>query len=422
VLISGPAAPLAAALADPDRRWQWQDSKAARARLRQLELPVPRLDAAHVDDLGLLAYLDDPTRTAPPSPGDPERMDAGQRAAALAAALTAIRPRVAAQWSVYRDLDLPLVPVLEEMEATGVKLDPAPLAELSRELEKRCFACQEEVFTLAGERFNLNSPQQLAEVLFVKLALPAPARRGKTKSFSTAQDVLEDLSEHAVVKPILDYRQLAKLKSTYVDALPPLIRPATGRLHTTFVIAGSATGRLASTNPNLQNIPIRTELGREIRAAFVPDPGNVLVSADYSQIELRLLAHLSGDPLLREAYRRNEDIHSLTAAEVFGVPPLLISDEHRRRAKAVNFGIVYGLSAFGLARQLAIPQAEAAKFIKRYFERYDGVQEYIQRMLGDARKQGSVRTMFGRVRPIPNLDARNPTLRGFAERTAVNTP
>ena len=424
---------LGAALGNAAQAWVFADAKAVRSRLRAAAQPVPGLDPELISDLSLLAYLDDPTaasftldavlrRVTPDSAV--ARGDAGQAAAAALAAAPVLRQRMAAsgQQGIYAEFDLPLIPVLEAMESAGVRLDPAPLAELSRALERRCMQRQEEVFALAGARFNLNSPQQLAEILFTKLALPAPARRGKTKSLSTAQDVLEELTEYPVIPPILEYRQLAKLKSTYVDALPPLLRPETGRLHTNFVITGSATGRLASTNPNLQNIPIRTELGREIRAAFVPDPGNVLVSADYSQIELRLLAHFSGDPLLREAYRRNEDIHSLTAAEVFGVPPLLISDEHRRRAKAVNFGIVYGLSAFGLARQLAIPQAEAARFIKRYFERYAGVQKYIQRMLADARKQGSVRTMFGRVRPIPNLDARNPTLRGFAERTAVNTP
>jgi len=424
---------LRAALGDPGQAWVFADAKALRARLRGAELPLPAFDSERISDLSLLAYLDDPTassfgleailrRLDPAAPA--QFGDAGQAAAAALAAAPRLRQRVAVsgQQSVYADLDFPLIPVLEAMEATGVRLDPAPLALLSRALERRCMDRQEEVFTLAGARFNLNSPQQLADILFTKMGLPAPARRGKTKSLSTAQDVLEELTEHPVIPPILEYRQLAKLKSTYVDALPPLLRPATGRLHTNFVITGSATGRLASTNPNLQNIPIRTELGREIRAAFVPDPGHVLVSADYSQIELRLLAHLSGDPLLLDAYRRNEDIHRLTAAEVFGVPPLLISDEHRRRAKAVNFGIVYGLSAFGLARQLSIPQAEAAKFIKRYFERYAGVQDYIQRTLAEARREARVRTLFGRVRPIPNLDARNPTLRGFAERTAINTP
>jgi len=408
-------APLRAALADPARHWQWNDSKEIGARLQRLGLSRPALAADTIDDVGLLAYLDDPTRPAQ------ALADSG----AIAVAAPGLRARIEAsgQFSVYRDLDLALVEVIETMEESGVRLDPAPLAALSIELERRCLECQEQVFTLAGTSFNLNSPQQLAEVLFTKMGLPAPAPRGKSKGLSTAMDVLEDLAaDHAVVRPVLEYRQLSKLKSTYVDALPPLLRPSTGRLHTTFTIAGSATGRLASSNPNLQNIPIRTELGREIRAAFVPDPGYVLLAADYSQIELRLLAHFSQDPLLLDAYRTGGDIHRLTAAEVFGVPPLMIEDEHRRRAKAVNFGIVYGLSAFGLARQLGIPQAEAARFIKRYFERYAGVKQYIAQGLEAARKTGRVTTLLGRVRPIPNLDARNPTLRGFAERTAINTP
>lgn len=413
---------LAGALGDPQRHWQWLDSKLARARLQELGLPRPELSARRVDDVTLLAYLDDPTRGSfsfTPAPAT-----AAAEAAAVAGVAAALRQRMVAsgQARVYAELDLPLVEVLEAMESTGVRLDPSPLAALSLELERRALACQELVFEHAGTRFNLNSPTQLADVLFTQMGLPAPARRGKTKTPSTAVDVLEELTEHPVIPPILEYRQLTKLKNTYVDALPPLLRSSTGRLHTTYVIAGSATGRLASVNPNLQNIPIRSELGRQIRAAFVADPGYLLLSADYSQIELRLLAHFSQDALLLQAYREDADIHRLTAAEVFGVPPLLISDEHRRRAKAVNFGIVYGLSAFGLARQLGIPQKEAAQFIERYFERYAGVKQYIATMLEQARREGRVQTMFGRVRPIPNLDSRNPTLRGFAERTAINTP
>ena len=210
--------------------------------------------------------------------------------------------------------------------------------------------------------------------------------------------------------------------STYVDALPALIHGDTGRLHTTFDPTGTATGRLSSANPNLQNIPIRTELGRDIRAAFTAEAGHVLLTADYSQIELRLLAHFSGDALLVEAYRRGDDIHTLTAAQVFGVPPLMITDEHRRQAKAVNFGIVYGLSAFGLSQQLGIGQAEAKQFIAAYFEKYKGVRGWIERTLEQARREMKVRTLFGRVRPIPDINSKNPSQRGFAERTAVNTP
>ena len=236
-------------------------------------------------------------------------------------------------------------------------------------------------------------------------------------------DVLEGLAgEHEVPRMVLEYRQLSKLKSTYVDALPALLNPKTERLHTTFNMAGSATGRLSSTNPNLQNIPIRTELGREIRAAFIAEPGHVLLSADYSQIELRLLAHFSGDKLLVEAYRTGEDIHTLTASQVFGVPPLMVDAEHRRRAKAVNFGIVYGLSPFGLSQQLGIDTKEAKRFIEAYFETYSGVREFIDQTLEQARRDQKVSTLFGRVRPIPDIHSKNFNLRGFAERTAVNTP
>jgi DNA polymerase-1 len=235
--------------------------------------------------------------------------------------------------------------------------------------------------------------------------------------------VLEELSEtHEVPRLVLDYRQLSKLKSTYVDALPVLIDPKTGRVHTTFNQTGTTTGRLSSTNPNLQNIPIRTELGREIRAAFIAESGYSLLSADYSQIELRLLAHFSDDPLLVKAFREGDDIHRLTASQVFGVPPMLIDAEHRRRAKAVNFGIVYGLSAFGLSQQLGIDQREAKKFIDAYFEKYAGVRRYIDRTLEETRKEQSVKTLFGRTRPIPDITSKNANMRGFAERTAVNTP
>jgi DNA polymerase-1 len=259
--------------------------------------------------------------------------------------------------------------------------------------------------------------------LFEELRLPAPAKSGKSKTVSTAADVLEELAlDHPIAAKVLEYRQLAKLKGTYADALPTLIDPATGRLHTSFNQAGAATGRLSSSNPNLQNIPIRTELGREIRAAFVPRDGWKLLVADYSQIELRLLAHMSKDPVLMEAFRKGEDIHTRTAAEVFGVPPLMVTPELRRNAKAVNFGIVYGLSPFGLAAQLGIPQSEAQRYIQDYFTRYAGVRRFIDRQIAEVRRTGETRTLFGRRRPIPNINSRNPNARGFAERTAVNTP
>jgi DNA polymerase I len=324
---------------------------------------------------------------------------------------------------LYHEIDLPLVPVLARMEHAGVKIDRATLAEMSSRLQREIDTKAKEIYERSGCEFNISSPKQLGDVLFNKLNLPKPVKYGKGKTISTAVDVLEGLSEeHDVPRLVLEYRQLTKLKSTYVDALPALLNPASGRLHTTFGQTGTATGRLSSTNPNLQNIPIRTELGREIRAAFTAEPGHMLLAADYSQIELRLLAHFSKDPLLVEAYRRGDDIHTLTASQVFGVPPLMVTPDHRRQAKVVNFGIVYGLSAFGLSQQLGIEPSEAKQFINAYFERYKGVRAFIDRTLEEARREQKVRTLFGRVRPIPDINSKNANLRGFAERTAVNTP
>jgi DNA polymerase I len=324
---------------------------------------------------------------------------------------------------LYQDVDLPLVPVLTRMEAAGVKIDRKNLGEMSTRLEREITAKAKEIYESAGHEFNISSPKQLGDVLFNKLNLPKPVKYGKGKTISTAVDVLEGLAEdHAVPRMVLEYRQLTKLKSTYVDALPALLNPATERLHTTFGQTGTATGRLSSANPNLQNIPIRTELGREIRAAFTAEPGHVLLAADYSQIELRLLAHFSQDPLLVEAYRRGDDIHTLTASQVFGVPPLMVTSDHRRQAKVVNFGIVYGLSAFGLSQSLGIEPAEARRFIDAYFEKYAGVRKFREKILEEARRTQRVTTLFGRVRPIPDINSKNANLRGFAERTAVNTP
>jgi DNA polymerase-1 len=324
---------------------------------------------------------------------------------------------------VYDQIDLPLVPVLRRMEDAGVKIDSTVLGEFSERLNAEIKVKAGKIHELAGVEFNVNSPKQLGDILFNKLNLPKPVKYGKGKTISTAVDVLEDLAaEHEVVRLVLDFRQLSKLKSTYVDALPALVNPRTGRLHTTFLQTATATGRLSSVNPNLQNIPVRTELGREIRAAFIAEPGSVLLAADYSQIELRLLAHFSEDPSLVEAFRRGDDIHTLTAAEVFGVPPLMIDDEHRRRAKAVNFGIVYGLSSFGLSQQLGIETREAKRFIDAYFAKYKSVRTFIDRTLEECRREGKVRTLFGRTRPIPDIGSKNANQRGFAERTAVNTP
>jgi DNA polymerase I len=324
---------------------------------------------------------------------------------------------------LYEEMDLPLVPVLARMEQAGVKIDTAALSRMSSELERESAVKAKEIYEIAGSEFNISSPRQLGDVLFNRLNLPKPVKYGKGRTISTAVDVLEALAEeHPIARKVLDYRQLTKLKSTYVDALPALINPATGRLHTTFGQTGTATGRLSSANPNLQNIPIRTELGRGIRAAFTAEPGHVLLTADYSQIELRLLAHFSRDPLLVEAYRRGDDIHTLTASQVFGVPPLMITPDHRRQAKVVNFGIVYGLSAFGLSQQLGIEPAKAKQFIAAYFERYKGVRAFIDKTLEEARRDLKVRTLHGRVRPIPDINSKNANQRGFAERTAVNTP
>ena len=324
---------------------------------------------------------------------------------------------------LYEEMDLPLVPVLARMERAGVKIDTAALGKMSTELEREIAAKAKEIYEVAGMEFNVGSPKQLGDVLFNRMNLPKPVKYGKGRTISTAVDVLEELAEnHSIARMVLDYRQLTKLKSTYVDALPALINPATGRLHTTFGQTGTATGRLSSANPNLQNIPIRTELGRGIRAAFIAEPGHVLLTADYSQIELRLLAHFSRDPLLVEAYRRGDDIHTLTASQVFGVPPLMVTADHRRQAKVVNFGIVYGLSAFGLSQQLGIEPGEAKQFIAAYFEKYKGVRTFIDKTLEEARRDMKVRTLFGRVRPIPDINSKNANQRGFAERTAVNTP
>jgi DNA polymerase I len=324
---------------------------------------------------------------------------------------------------LYESIDLPLVRVLTEMESEGIRVDQAQLGVMSARMEQEIGALTEKIFELAGKTFNINSPQQLGKVLFEDLNLPAPVKAGKGKVISTAADVLEQLSEEfPIAQRVLDFRQLMKLKGTYVDALPQLIDPGTGRIHTSFNQCGAATGRLSSSNPNLQNIPIRTEVGREIRAAFVPRPGWKLIVADYSQIELRLLAHMSRDAVLLSAFRHNEDIHTRTAAEVFGVPPLMVTPEQRRNAKAVNFGIVYGQSAFGLAQTLGIDRKEAATYINAYFERYSGVRKWLDNTIAEVRASGVSVNLFGRRRAIPDMNSRNPNARGFAERTAVNTP
>jgi DNA polymerase-1 len=323
---------------------------------------------------------------------------------------------------VYEKIDLPLAPVLARMEAAGVRVDKKELDIISKKAEEEIIRLEKSIYDLAGFEFTINSPQQLAEVLFDKLNLQPP-RKSRVKTRSTAAEVLNELAlVHELPKKILEYRELAKLKSTYSDSLPRLIHPVSGRLHTRFCQTGTATGRLSSSNPNLQNIPIRTELGREIRAAFVAAPGCKLLSADYSQIELRILAHLSEDPVLVEAFIRGEDIHSRTAQEVFGVAPFAQTHDHRRVAKVINFGVIYGLSAFGLAQNLSIDTREAAKFIAAYFERYSGVKKFLERQIAETRKSGFTKALFGRIRPISEINSPQPNMRNFAERTAMNTP
>ena len=350
---------------------------------------------------------------------------AGERADALQKLAPALRAQVEEQKldEVYEKIDLPLSAVLAEMERAGVRVDPQVLQEMSKSMEKEVRRLEKEIWKLAGVEFNVNSPAQLAEILFDKLNLEVAAKRGKAKARSTAVEILEELSaKHPMPAKVIEYREFTKLKSTYVDALPKLIHPESGRLHTSFNQTGTATGRLSSSDPNLQNIPIRTELGREIRAAFVAEKGKILLSADYSQIELRIMAHYSKDAVLLDAFRNGEDIHARTAQEVFGVGPMAQTGEHRRAAKAINFGIIYGLSAFGLAQQLGIAQKEAAQFINAYFARYRGVKEYLDKVLVETRKSGETRTLFGRMRPIPEINSPQPQLRNFAERTALNSP
>jgi DNA polymerase I len=349
-----------------------------------------------------------------------------QHAEAALAVWERLRPELEAQpalLKLYETIDLPLVAVLARMEREGIRIDPSQLRGLSARMDAEIQRLSLEICQMAGKSFNINSPQQLGKVLFEDLGLATPVKYGKGKQISTAADVLEGLAAtHEIARKVLDYRQLTKLKGTYVDALPALINPDTGRLHTTYNQIGAATGRLSSSNPNLQNIPIRTELGREIRAAFVPREGWRLVVADYSQIELRLLAHFSQDPVLTEAFRNGEDIHTRTAAEVFNVSPMMVTPDMRRDAKAVNFGIVYGQTPFGLAQQIGVDRKEAERYIRAYFERYSGVKRFIDATIQEVRQTGVSVTLLGRRRPIPDMNSRNPNARGFAERTAVNTP
>jgi DNA polymerase-1 len=324
---------------------------------------------------------------------------------------------------LYEEIELPLTPVLADMERTGIKVDRGILQQMSSVMEKQLRELTDRIYEAAGEEFNINSPKQLGVILFEKLNLPFRKKTRKTGTYSTDQAVLEELSQtYDLPKQVLEFRQIAKLKSTYVDALPNLIHPQTGRVHTSFNQTGAATGRLSSSDPNLQNIPNRSETGRLIRSAFVAEKGNRLISADYSQVELRVLAHLSRDKVLVDAFQSGEDIHDRTAREVFSEAEMENPAECRRRAKVINFGIIYGLSAVGLSRTLGISREDAQAFIDAYFERYRGVRTWLDATIEEVRRTGLVRTLFGRIRSIPDIHSKDYNLRQFAERTAVNSP
>ncbi len=336
-----------------------------------------------------------------------------------------LKPRLPAEHMthVYETLERPMTGVLARMEERGVMIDRAVLSKLSGEFAQDMARLENTVQELAGERFNLGSPKQLGDILFGKMGLPS-AKKTATGAWSTAAGVLEDLAEQGneFAARLLDWRQLAKLKSTYTDALPSFIDPATGRVHTSYALAATTTGRLSSSEPNLQNIPVRNEAGRKIRRAFIAPEGHKLISADYSQIELRLLAHIADIPQLKTAFAEGQDIHATTASEMFGVPVKGMPPEVRRRAKAINFGIIYGISAFGLANQLGIPREEASAYIKRYFERFPGIRNYMDRTKAIVREKGYVTTIFGRKCHYPRVNASNPSERAFNERAAINAP
>lgn len=324
--------------------------------------------------------------------------------------------------TVYETLERPMVPVLAEMEMAGVKVDREVLSRMSNAFAQKMAGLEAEIHELAGEAFNVGSPKQLGEILFDKMSLPG-GKRGKTGAYATGADVLEDLAAegHDLPARVLDWRQLSKLKSTYTDALQDHINPETGRVHTSYIISGAATGRLASTDPNLQNIPVRSEEGRRIREAFVADEGKLLLSLDYSQIELRILAHMADLPAMKQAFAEGQDIHAATASEMFNVPLDQMTPEIRRQAKAINFGVIYGISGFGLARNLRIPRAEAQGFIDSYFERFPGIKDYMEETKAFAKEHGFVRTLFGRRVHTPEINAKGPRA-GFAYRAAINAP
>ena len=324
-------------------------------------------------------------------------------------------------WSLFSDIEMPLVPVLLHMERSGIALDTPLLRDMSHRLGEQLIKLEADIYNSVGHQFNINSPQQLSSVLFEELKLP-PGRKGKSR-YSTEASVLEELSpDYPIAGLIIEHRQLAKLKSTYIDALPSLVNPKTGRVHTSFNQTRTATGRLSSSEPNLQNIPIRGELGKQVRNAFIVPGGSCLVDADYSQIDLRVLAHLSRDPNLLNAFQKDEDIHTATAAQIMGVAASQVTPDMRRLAKTVNFGVIYGMSEYGLQQATELSREEAAQFITAYFEKYSGVKQYLEATKEQARKTGSVQTMLGRRRFIPEINASNRQVREAAERMAINMP
>ena len=324
---------------------------------------------------------------------------------------------------LFREIEMPLVPVLAQMEMNGARIDTAALKNISEELSAKMQAIETEIYALAGTEFNISSPRQVGDILFNRLQLIEKAKKTKSGQYSTSEEVLESMRhKHPIVEKILDYRGLKKLLTTYVDALPQLINPETGKIHTSFNQTVTATGRLSSSNPNLQNIPVRDENGREIRRAFIPDDGCLFFSADYSQIELRIMAHMSGDKGMVEAFRSGEDIHTDTAAKVYKVPAAEVTKAMRSKAKTANFGIIYGISAFGLAERMGVDRREAKELIDEYFKTYPGIKAYIEKSVDDAKRNGYAETLFHRKRFLPDINSHNAVVRGYAERNAVNAP
>jgi len=379
-------------------------------------------------DVSMTSYSDVVGKGAKEKPFDQVTVEEARDYSCEDAAVTFSLRRVlekklheADQWNIFSDLEMPLVPVLMRMEMNGVRIDAKLLGKISSEIERDLDALLKKLHKTAGVEFNPNSPKQLADVLFDVIGLKS-VRKTKTGR-STDQDVLEELAlVHPLPAMVLEYRSQSKLKGTYTDTLPTLVNPKTGRIHTRFNQTVTSTGRLSSSDPNLQNIPIRSDLGKRIREAFVPDPGHLLISADYSQIELRIMAHLSGDKTLLDSFKKDQDIHRRTAAELYGVPPEEVTPDQRREAKVVNFGIAYGMSAYGLSQQLRIPREEAQKIHDAYFARYPGVKKYIERNLEEARKKGYVLTCLGRKLRLPDINSKNHNVRANAERSAINAP